>query len=321
MSQDIFVVIEHLRGQVADISYTMLAAAQDIVKGSDGKVIGLLLGHQCQELAADLSADHVYYFDHVELTDFTSDAYLRVLADVIREKQPRTVLLGSTSIGADIASALSVRLKVPMIALCRSFVGGSRFVSQICGGKIMAEGELPSSTSLVTMIPGSYKPEDGHSSSPPNVTTFPVPDLSGLRVRFKGYIEPEIGDVDICDEPLLIAVGRGVQTEDNIELAQELAELMDGVVCGSRPVVDQGWLPISRLVGKSGKSVKPKLYLAMGISGAPEHVEAVMGSNLIVAVNTDPDAPIFDVAQYGAEVDMLDLMDALIEKVEEFKDG
>jgi electron transfer flavoprotein alpha subunit len=145
--------------------------------------------------------------------------------------------------------------------------------------------------------------------------------LAGLRVGFIGYIEPEIGDVDICNEPILIAVGRGVQTEDNIELAEELAELMDGVVCGSRPVVDQGWLPTARLVGKSGKSVKPKLYLALGISGAPEHVEAVMGSNLIVAVNTDPDAPIFDVAQFGAEVDMLDLMDALIEKVEGLKSG
>ena len=103
--------------------------------------------------------------------------------------------------------------------------------------------------------------------------------------------------------------------------AQELAEALGGVVCSSRPVVDQGWLPTSRMVGKSGQKVKPKLYLAMGISGAPEHVEAITDSELIIAINTDPNAPIFDLAQYGAEVDMTDLMEVLTELVEEAKGG
>ena len=133
----------------------------------------------------------------------------------------------------------------------------------------------------------------------------------------KQYIEPEAGDVDISKEPILISVGRGVQTEDNIELAEELADALGGVVCASRPVVDQGWLSTTRLVGKSGMQVKPKLYLALGISGAPEHVEAITGSEMIIAINTDPAAPIFDVAQYGAEVDMLDLMETLIEQIED----
>ena len=123
--------------------------------------------------------------------------------------------------------------------------------------------------------------------------------------------------MDISKEPILISVGRGVQTEDNIELAEELAEALGGAVCSSRPVVDQGWLPTSRMVGKSGQTVKAKLYLAMGISGAPEHVEAITDSELIVAINTDPTAPIFDVAQYGAQIDMLDLLETLIEQIEE----
>ncbi len=319
MSQDIYVVIEHLRGQVADISYVMLAAARVLAQGTGGEVVGVLLGHNNQELAGNLAADQVLYLDHPALAEFTSDAYQKTLASLIEEKAPRAVLFGSTSIGADIASVLSARLDLPMVALCRSFSANGKYVSQICGGKIMAEGELPEPTALVTMIPGDFKPEEGQSDKPPNVTSVAVPALEELRVRLVGYVEPEAGDVDISQESILISVGRGVQTEDNIELAEELAELLGGVVCASRPVVDQGWLPTSRMVGKSGKTVKPQLYLAMGISGAPEHVEAITDSKMIIAINTDPNAPIFDVAQYGAEVDMLDLTEFLIELVEDAK--
>jgi electron transfer flavoprotein alpha subunit len=145
--------------------------------------------------------------------------------------------------------------------------------------------------------------------------------LEGLRVKVKEYVEPAMGDVDIAKEPILVAVGRGVQNKDNLESAEELAKALGGVVCASRPVIDQGWLPLTRLVGKSGKRVKAKLYLALGISGAPEHVEAVTDSEMIIAINTDPAAPIFDIAKYGATVDMLDLAPVLTEKVQEAKGG
>jgi electron transfer flavoprotein alpha subunit len=135
------------------------------------------------------------------------------------------------------------------------------------------------------------------------------------------YIEPDVGDVDITRASVLVAVGRGVQTEDNIELAEELAEALGGAVCASRPVVDQGWLSTARLVGKSGKSVSPKVYFALGISGAPEHTESITSSDVIIAVNTDPAAPIFDIAQYGAEMDMLDLLEALNEQLQAVKGG
>ena len=317
MSQDIYVVIEHLRGQVADISYVMLAAARVLAQGTGGNVIGVLLGHENQGLANNLAADRVLYLDHPALAEFTSDAYQISLAGLVKDKAPRAVLFGNTSIGADLAGVLSARLDLPLVGLCQSFGAEGKFVSQICGGKIMAEGVLPGPTALVTMIPGAFSPEEGQSEQPPAVTPVSVPALEELRVSLSGYIEPEAGDVDISKEPLLISVGRGIQIEDNIELAEELAELLGGELSASRPVVDQGWLPLSRMVGKSGQSVKPKLYLAMGISGAPEHVEGITDSEMIIAVNTDPDAPIFDVAQYGAEVDMLDLIDALIEQIED----
>jgi electron transfer flavoprotein alpha subunit len=316
MNEDIYVVIEHLQGQVADISYVMLAAARVLVQETGGNVVAVLLGHEAQGLANNLAANQVLYLDHPALADFTSDAYLEALAALINEDRPRAVLLGHTSMGMDVASGLSARLELPLVSQFYQ-VSPGKFVSQICGGKIMAEGDLPGPTALLTMVPGGFKPEEGQSAEPPQVSSRTAPELAGMRVALKQYLEPEAGDIDISKEPILIAVGRGVQTEDNIELAQELAEALGGVVCASRPVVDQGWLSTSRLVGKSGKQVKPKLYLALGISGAPEHVESITGSEMIVAINTDPAAPIFDVAQYGAEVDLLDLMDLLIEQIEE----
>lgn len=321
MNQDVYVVIEHLRGQVADISYIMLAAAGRLAQVTGGDVVGVLLGHNAQGLANNLAARRVLYVDHPALADFTSDAYQKVLAGLIGDNEPRVVLFGHTSMGMDVASGLSARLGLPLVSSCRSFDSDGKFVSQICGGKIMAEGDLPDATTLVTMIPGGYKPEEGQSAQPPEVTPATAPALEELRVTLKQYIEPEAGDVDIAREPILISVGRGIQTQDNIELAEELAEALGGVVCASRPVVDQGWLSTTRLVGKSGKTVKPKLYLALGISGAPEHAEAITGSELIVAVNTDPAAPIFDIAQYGVEIDMLDLLEVLTEQVQEAKGG
>ena len=324
MSQDIWVVIEHLRAQVADISYVMLAAARVLAQGTGGKVIAVLLGNDVKELANTLAADQVWYVEHLAFADFASDAYHKTLEGLVRERAPRAVLFGDTSIGGDVAGWLSSRLSLPLVSSCRNVrveSGALKFVSQICGGKMMAEGDLPALTALVMMVPGGFKPEQGRGATPPEVTQLPAPTLEGLRVKVKEYVEPAMGDVDIAKEPIIVAVGRGVQNKDNLESAEELAKALGGVVCASRPVIDQGWLPLTRLVGKSGKRVKAKLYLALGISGAPEHVEAVTDSEMIIAINTDPAAPIFDIAKYGATVDMLDLAPVLTEKVQEAKGG
>ena len=208
---------------------------------------------------------------------------------------------------------------MPLIASCREIKADGTYVCQICGGKILAEGALPESGALITMTPGAHKADDGRASAAPPVTDTEAADLTGLKIKLTKYVEPEAGDVDIAKEPLLIAVGRGIQNQDNITLAEELAQAMGGTVCGSRPVVDQGWLAASRLVGKSGKHVKPKVYLALGISGAPEHAEAITDSDVVIAVNTDPAAPIFDIAKYGAEADMFDLLPPLTERVKAAK--
>lgn len=320
MSNDIYVVIEHIRGKVSEISYLMLAAGRQLAEGSGGELAAVLLGSNAENLASDLAAQKVLYFDAPELADFTPGAYVQCLQGLLTTDTPRAIIFGHTSIGMEVASLLSVKADLPLVNSCLSFStdGGSlQYTSQLYGGKILAEGEVPGPACLLTLVPGGYKAEDGQSRTSPPVTRVDVPDLSGQKITVTQYLEPESGDVDISTQELLVAVGRGIQLEDNIELAEELAEVLSGVVCASRPVVDQGWLPTTRLVGKSGFQVKPKIYLALGISGAPEHTEGMAGSDTIIAINTDPAAPIFNIAKYGVVEDIFDLVPILTEKIEE----
>ncbi|MFH1524035.1 MAG: electron transfer flavoprotein subunit alpha/FixB family protein [Chloroflexota bacterium] len=319
MSEDIFVVVEHLQGQISDLSYVMLAGARHLAKSIGGNVTAVLLGHNAQGLAANLAADKVLCMEHPALAEFTSDAYLIALAELIQENSPRVVIFGHSTIGMDVASGLSAKLGLPMVSSCHSFSDDGNYICQICGGKIMAEGELPTPTVLITMVPGGYKAEQGQSSQSPTVTNIPAPELESLRVTLKKYIEPDTSDVDITKEKMLVSVGRGIQNKDNIEIADELAAALGCAVSSSRPVVDQGWMPTTRLVGKSGKNVKPKIYFALGISGAPEHVEGMGESEVIIAVNTDPNAPIFNIAKYGTTMDLFDLVPVLTEKVKQAK--
>jgi len=324
MSREIHVVVEHLQGLVADITYVSLAAARALAGPTGAEVVGLLLGHQVEGLAADLAADRVVYVDDPALGDFTPDSYAATLAGLVEERQPLAVLFGDTSMGAELAGILSGRLQMPLVGRCQTVRAEGeeiRFVSQICGGKIFAETSIPESTVLVTMVPGGYKADLGRSRAPPAIESVTGPARGEPRVVVRGYREPEVGDVDITTEGVLVAIGRGIQLQDNVELAQELAEALGGAVCASRPIIDQGWLPTSRMVGKSGNRVEPRVYLALGVSGAPEHVEGMTDSEVVIAVNTDPTAPIFDVAQYGTEADLLDLLPELIERVKEAAAG
>ncbi len=320
MNNDILVVVEHIRNEVADITFMMLAAARQLVEVTKGEVLAVLLGSGVESLAGNLAADKVICVEDPQLSDFTSEAYLFALINLIGEYNPRAVILGHTSVGMEVASLLSAKSSLPLVGSCLMFSGDSgspRFTCQLYGGKILAEGDIPGPIALLTMVPGVYKPEDGQSATPPEIIHATLPKFGDQKISVKRYIEPEIGDVDIASESLLIAVGRGIQSEDNIEIAEELAEAIGGEVCSSRPVVDQGWMPLSRLVGKSGYQVKPKIYLALGISGAPEHTEGITGSETIIAVNTDPSAPIFNIAKYGVVEDIFDLVPILIEKLKE----
>lgn len=321
MTQDIYLLIEHIQGKVSDISYVMTAAARDLAQKEGGKVVGILFGSGAENLKENLAVDQIIYCDHPALKEFSSDAYKRTLIALLAEYTPRAVFFGNTTIGADISSSVSAHLGFPIINSCLKISETDGIISQICGGKIMVDSQLADTTTFITMNPSGYKPEQGQGGPPAEIINFPAPDLENLKVKLVKFIEPDPGDIDIAQEKILVAIGRGIQTQDNIELAENLAKLLGGTVCASRPVIDQGWLPTSRLVGKSGKSVKPDLYLCLGISGATEHLEGITNSKTIIAINSDPDAPIFDVAQYGIEVDLFDFIDPLLEQIESVKNG
>jgi electron transfer flavoprotein alpha subunit len=184
--------------------------------------------------------------------------------------------------------------------------------SQVYGGKLSAEVEIDG-PAIVSVVAGSFTAATGGS---PAIEDVSAPDLSGLRTEFLARIEPEAADVDITAEEILVSVGRGIGGEENIELAQELADALGATVSASRPVTDAGWLPKTRQVGKSGRTVKPKLYIACGISGAPEHLEGMSDAELIIAINTDEKAPIFDVADYGTTADLFDVLPAMTEQLQ-----
>ncbi len=318
MNSDIYVLVENIRGEISDITYVMLAAANELAQAVNGKVVAVLLGYEVEPLAQYLAADKVLLISQPHLQSYSPDAYLQVLSTLIKDTPPRVFIFGHTSLGMDLFCGLGVKLGIPVTSQClRLSSDGTdiNFVSQICGGKIMAEGRLPDPVALVSMVPGAYKPEHGKRATLPEIESLTLPVPEETKVKLVSFVEPDITDVDITKEKILIAIGRGLQNENDLELVEELAETLGGKVCASRPIIDKGWLPIPRLVGKSGKRVAPQLYLALGISGAPEHVEGMLDSELIVSINTDPTAPIFDVAQYGAEIDLIDLLTALSEQL------
>jgi len=319
MCGEVCVVVEVLRGEVKDITYTMLAAGRQLAAGLKTKLTALLIGRDVQKLVAQLgAADRVVCVEHADLAEFNPDAYLHVLIAVFEQHAPRLVMFGHTATGTDLACGVAHRLHWPVATACRTFSLGNGTVqcsSLTCGGKLIANGPLPEPSCVVTVMPGGYKTKDGQLHKTPTVETVSAPGLDQVRTRFKQYLEPPAGDVDITKQRILVSVGRGIQNKDNLALAEKLAAALGGVVSGSRPVIDQAWLPTTRLVGKSGKQVKPKLYLAIGISGAPEHLEGVPEAELMLAINTDPKAPIFDVAQYGATCNALELMPLLTENL------
>src|SRR5512142_807432 len=311
MSNDIFVLVEHHAGAVTDPTHELLGKAGEL----GGRTVACLLGSGARGLADGLAADVVLSVDDPALEHFVPEAYAATLAALITERDPRLVLIANTTVGMDVAGALSARTGRPLVAYCTeiAFEGGTTVAtSQVYGGKLNAEVEV-AGPAIASVVAGSFAPATGGS---PAVEDVAAPDLSALRTEFLGRVEPEAADVDITGEEILVSVGRGIGGAENIELAQELADALGATVSASRPVTDAGWLPKTRQVGKSGRTVKPKLYIACGISGAPEHLEGMSDAELIIAINSDEKAPIFDVAHYGTTEDLFDVLPAMTEQLQ-----
>lgn len=319
MSQDIAVVVDHLDGKAAEVTFEMLARARALAGSTGGRVLAVAIGHELGPLAAELgAADAVLLGQDARLARYSPDTHGRMLTAVLEARAPRVTLVGYTAMGMDLAAASATALGWPLVAYCRDVrVEGDGLVavSQLYGGKILAETEVDGPHAIVEMVAGATPAAEGRRPGQPAVEEVTPPELGAPRVRFKRLLEPEAGDVDLTRESVIVSVGRGIQSRDNLGLVEDLARALGGALAASRPIVDQGWLAKTRQVGKSGMTVKPKLYLAVGISGAPEHLEGMRGAELIVAINSDPGAPIFGVAHYGIAGDLFDVVPALTDKL------
>jgi len=315
-TQDVYVLAEIQRDNLADITLELLAAARGLCAASGGEVVAVVLSQSGARYAPALSAaDRIVIIDDPQLSAYAPEPFLAVLQAVVAADKPRAVLIGSTSIGWDLAPALSARLSAPVVIGCKAIRAEGaalRVTAAFCGGKMTADVEVAQAPAILMVLPGSFRPATEPGKAQVQPRSSPVPLQPGA-ITFEELILPEAGDVDITQQDVLVAVGRGIQQKENLEVAEELAHALGGELAASRPIVDQGWLPMTRQVGKSGMTVKPKCFLALGISGAPEHVEGMKDAGLIIAVNTDSKAPIFDVAHYGVVADLLDLAPALTE--------
>jgi electron transfer flavoprotein alpha subunit len=319
-AQDIIVLAETQEGVLADMTAELLAGARQLASATGGQVICVLLSEDGAPYVDSLSAaDRIVLINDPQLASFAPASFVKVLENVVATEQPRAVLVGSTSVGLDVGPALASKLDLPILIGCQKITAEGealKVTSSIYGGKIMGDVEVTTAPAVLMLLPGSYRPATEAGQAQVETKPSPVP-LSTEAITFEKMIVPDGGDVDITEEDILIAVGRGIQEEDDMEVAEELAESLNGQLCASRPVIDQGWLPATRQVGKSGMTVKPKCFIALGISGASEHVEGMKDSDLIIAVNSDADAPIFNTAHFGVVGDLLDIAPALTEAIKE----
>jgi electron transfer flavoprotein alpha subunit len=317
-AQDILVVAEIDRGKVTDLSGEMLGAARQMAAATGGRVVAVLLSADGAAYSEALAAaDRIVLVNDPLLAGYSPGPYVAVLESIIKTETPRAVLIGSSSIGLDVGPMVGVKLDAPVINGCRAVTveGGTlKVTAGYYGGKLLADVAITTAPAILLAAPGAFRPAEQKGAAQVEAKGSPVPLAAGA-VAFQEMVLPDATDVDITQQDVLVAVGRGIQQEDNLEVAQELADSLGGALAASRPIVDQGWLPTTRQVGKSGMIVKPKCFIALGVSGAPEHVEGMKDSGVIIAVNTDPNAPIFDVAQYGVVADLLDIAPALTEAI------
>jgi electron transfer flavoprotein alpha subunit len=316
---DVMVLAGRVGKDLTDATFELIGKARELADGWGGKVDVVLLG--TADPAGQLGvADTVLCIDHPALSDYVPEAYEVALASVLTERVPRLLLLPNDTVGLDLGSALSVIWAASQAAYVVGLQAEGELpvaTCQLLGGKILAEVEITGERGIATVVAGAFAAVAGQGGTGAELVMLPPPaGLDSLRTSLRQLIQPADGDVDITVADLLVSVGRGIGSKDDLETAQELADALDAPLSASRPVIDAGWMPKSRQVGKSGLKVTPKAYLSFGISGAPEHLEGMRDAELIIACNTDATAPIFEVAHYGTTCDLFDLIPALVEKLE-----
>ncbi|WP_410765856.1 electron transfer flavoprotein subunit alpha/FixB family protein [Haloferax sp. DFSO60] len=312
----VLAVVEHRRGALRDVSFELVTAGAELAEQAGEELHLAIIGGDVDAFAEELSLSGVDAIHTVaEGDEFNHDVYVQAVTALAEELDPTFVLMGNTVNGLDYAPAVADVLELPLVtdAIELGYEDGLVATREMYASKVQSTIEVDADRAAVTIRPGEW--DDTEDAGEPGIEAFDF-DLDESRVRstVTGFEEVGSGDVDITDADILVSVGRGIEEEENLELVQDLADALGATLSSSRPIVDNGWLPKDRQVGQSGKVVTPKVYLAIGISGAVQHVAGMKGAETIIAVNTDPDAPIFDIADYGVVGDLFDVVPELIEQ-------
>lgn len=330
MSEHVLVFAEHQSGKVVRPTWEAIAAGQRLAQDTGGSVSAAILGDTVSALASELAAaqlEEVLAVESPWLAEYTPDGYALALRKVIEANQPSFVLFSHTYRVRDFAPKLAASLNRGLVSDClgyRKEDGRLILVRQVFQGKFCADVEFVGDSPYFVSFQAAAFREDSllRGAAPSKVTTVSVA-LSPESIRAKPgerFREAKQA-VDLTQAEAIVAVGRGIKAPENLELAKKLAEALGAEIGASRPICDSGWLPMDRQIGSSGQTVAPKLYLALGISGAIQHQVGMKGARTVVAINKDKEAPIFEVATYGVVGDLFEIVPPLTEEIKKVKGG
>jgi electron transfer flavoprotein alpha subunit len=325
MANGILVFIEHRDGALNKTSLEAIAAAQSLADQLQQTVSAVIPGGDVAALAREIASydlAKVVTASIAALTDYTPDGYTAAMESVVRALDPLLVVMPHTYLVRDYAPKLAARFGKSLISDCiRAQVSGGTitFTRRIFLGKldadVISDGAAPV---FATFQSGAFRPDQARKGSGAAIEDKAV-DVGEIRMTPEAPFQEVKQAVDLSKANIIVAVGRGIKSKDNLALAEKLAEALGGDLAASRPICDAEWLPIDRQIGSSGQTVAPKLYVALGISGAIQHLVGMKNSGTIVAINKDPEAPIFDIADYGIVGDLFEAVPVLTEEIKKIK--
>ncbi|HEU5450421.1 MAG TPA: electron transfer flavoprotein subunit alpha/FixB family protein [Terriglobales bacterium] len=328
MADVILVIAEQREGKLNRVSLETITAAQQLAAETGATVEAAVVGDNAGGIAGELAAKKlakVYAVQSSKLAAYTPDGYVAALKQFLAGRSPRLVLMPHTYQVRDFAPQLTASLGKALVSDCIGFRKDGNtvlFTRSMFQGKFAADVEFTAEPPhFVTFQSGAFrgdKAEAGASAAPVETVAVNIED-SAIRTRPEAPFKEAKQAVDLTQAEIIVAVGRGIKEQKNIDLAKQLAEAIGAELAASRPICDSGWLPMDRQIGSSGQTVAPKLYLALGISGAIQHIVGMKGSRSVIAINKDSEAPIFEVADFGVVGNLFDIVPPLIEEVKKAK--
>ena len=328
MTDTILVVVEQRDGKLNRVSWETLAAGQALAAETGWALEAAVLGSGISQVASEIAGkkvSKVYAIESATLTPYTADAFSSALQQFIESKPPKLILMPHTYQVRDFAPKLATSMGRTVINDCVGYKAEGHklmFTRQMFQGKFSADVSFTSDAPwFVTFQNGAFRAdriEAADSAAPVESVAVEIASR-GVRNKPQEVFKEAKQAIDLTQAEIIVSVGRGIKEQKNIELAQQLAEALGGEISASRPICDAGWLPMDRQIGSSGQTVAPKVYLALGISGAIQHIVGMKGARTIIAINKDSEAPIFEIADYAVVGNLFDVVPPLIEEVKKAK--